>query len=298
VQHEAILSDYVHSAAFQSTSFAQSVLGENASVKSLTSAGVEDFITKNFTSNRVVIVGTGVPDFDSFVHAADKHFSTLPKGAVPAHPHIEYTGSEIKIRDDSLHTLYVSIGFEAPGINDKDFWSALVYQEILGSWNFYHGSAPYNTSIVGETMAREKLGTKFNTFYNPYGDSGLLGYHFETTESASDNCTYEVLNSVQKIYANLSPEELQGAKNRAVAKVLRSLGSNRSQFLGQFGVYSKRALGTAEIVGRIEAVQKSDIFTLIQTYLYDSDPTVIAHGPVAEFPEYNLIRGWTYWNRW
>jgi processing peptidase subunit beta len=297
---EAIIDDYIHSAAFQGTPFAQSTYGETSSIKNLTPLAVKDFVSKNYTANRVVVVGTGAVDHQAFTKLVDQNFASLPKGPeLPHVPHIAYTGSEIRIRDDSFHTLKVLIGYEAVGYNDPNYWTILVLQQLIGAWEVNSGSAPYSTFGIAEPFSEEKLGTKFRAVYHPYRESGLFGIYFETDEGNSEDATYEVQNQIQKIFSYTSPEELQGARNRALAKVLQSYsGTALTNTLGNFGLFSKAILHPADIAARVSAVDFCDIQKFIDTYLYDVDPVCVSYGPSSEFPEYNILRGWTYWNRW
>jgi len=49
---------------------------------------------------------------------------------------------------------------------------------------------------------------------------------------------------------------------------------------------------------RIEDIELSALQTLLDTNLTDIDPVVVGYGPLENLPDYNLMRNWTYWNRW
>jgi len=161
------------------------------------------------------------------------------------------------------------------------------------------GNAPYSTFAIAEIFSKEKIGSKYKTLYNAYRDIGLFGFYIESDEGSAEDATYEVQNIFQKVFTYTSPEELQGAKNRVISSILgASNGIPLSNVLGTFGLYSKAMLHPSELVSRVQAVQFSDIQKFIDRYCYDADPVVVCYGPSQEFPEYNIIRSWTYWNRW
>jgi len=300
-----VLSDYLHSAAYQATPFALSPYDEQTSLQSITSKSIEDFVTNNFTSKRIVVVASGGVNEAQVTKLVGQHFSTVPKGAdIPKHPPQDFTGSEIKIRDDSFHTLYSIIAYEGVGFNDPDYWTCLVLQEIFGpSWSKHTGSSMFTSYITAESLYQyilEDLAHKYKTLYYPYHSSGLFGFYLECDEGPADDAVYEVLNAVQKIYSYLSPEELQGAKNRVVARILKesTCAMRKNNLLGQFGLHSKRLVTPAEMVARISELSAKDVSNFIAKYMYDVDVAVVCHGPHYEFPEYNITRAWTYWNRW
>jgi len=59
-----------------------------------------------------------------------------------------------------------------------------------------------------------------------------------------------------------------------------------------------RRLSAAEIFLRINAITTKDVMRVASEHCEDVDPVIAAVGPSALLPDYNRIRGWTYWNRW
>jgi hypothetical protein len=50
----------------------------------------------------------------------------------------------------------------------------------------------------------------------------------------------------------------------------------------------------SEFISRVSQVAEKDVYELIQNYFYDTDPVVVAHGPLEEMADYAIIRSWTY----
>lgn len=53
------------------------------------------------------------------------------KNAIPSFPKSRYTGSDIRVRDDSMNCAHVAFAIEGPGYNDPDF----VAMEIAANVN-------------------------------------------------------------------------------------------------------------------------------------------------------------------
>jgi len=102
------------------------------------------------------------------------------------------------------------------------------------------------------------------------------------------------------LLAYLTPEEFFRAKNALKAQLLasRETSASHSLVLGKSIANVDRAISLAEAFYRIDLVTMGDVKEVLDTYFYDVDPVVIAHGNLEELPDYVVLRGWTYWNRW
>lgn len=59
-----------------------------------------------------------------------------------------------------------------------------------------------------------------------------------------------------------------------------------------------RRLTPAEVFLRIDAITTKDVMRVATEKLQDVDLAITAMGPVGNYPDYNRVRAWTYWNRW
>lgn len=72
----------------------------------------------------------------------------------------------------------------------------------------------------------------------------------------------------------------------------------RSQHIGEQYLALDRRVSVAEAFNRVDNITVNDVKEVIDTYFYDVDPVVVAHGNLEEMPDYVVMRNWTYWNRW
>lgn len=294
-----VCEDLAHSAAYQGTPYALSVFPEKKPLREMTPQTVHSFVDSNFTARRTVVVGAGDIDHDEFVKQVESAFAGLPSTAPVAVP-IEFTGSEIRVRDDSLDHCFAYFGWETVGIDHPHFWTTLVLKELTGSWNVLAGGAPYYSPRLAETYTKEGMVSEYKTAYNAYKANGLFGIYASMEEGSCDDATYELFNEFQKMNSYLSPEELTRAKTLLISRVLQETQgpTNTASALAKMLLGSQSLLHPAEWVERIQSVEVKDIKAVLDTYFYDVDPVVIAYGRIGEFLDYNILRGWTYWNRW
>lgn len=145
-------------------------------------------------------------------------------------------------------------------------------------------------------------------------NTGLFGIYASThNEGSLDDTVYEIFNEYQKLFSYISPEELYRAKNavriysgiigllcqlKTRLLALEGTTSAQSQRIGEQLVNLDRRMSVAEAFNRIDNVSTNDVKEVLDTYFYDVDPVVVAHGNLEEMPDYVVMRNWTYWNRW
>ena len=110
----------------------RSVTGDVDSVSKLTRSNVIDFISKNYTPDRIIVAAAGAVEHDSFVEQAEDAFWTL-RGSAPevkSSPVNSQGGVCIKRMETSQCTF--SIGIPVPSITDENRFALHVVCNILG----------------------------------------------------------------------------------------------------------------------------------------------------------------------
>lgn len=110
---EEVVFDHLHGTAFQGNSLGFTILGPEHNIKSITRQNLLDYITKNYTAERMVLVGAGKVNHDELVALAEKHFGHLKVGekrSLISKP--TFVGSEVKARYDDHPTAHIAIAVE------------------------------------------------------------------------------------------------------------------------------------------------------------------------------------------
>jgi len=297
----AVIFDHLHAAAYQGTSYASCPLGESSTVKTIKAADLTNFVQKYYTAPNIILVGTGAVNHDELVALASKSLASLPTTRTVPFGRIDYVGSEIRIRDDTVSPLRAAFAFEVVGRDHPHYWTLMLLKTLLGSWSYNRdGGGVFLSSPLAETIATEKLAYEFHAFYQPYNNTGLFGVYAESTNEKIDDLTYEIFNQYQKLATYMTSQEIQRAKNQLKLNFLSCLQAPKplANDLANNVLSTSRALSIAEQFKRIDAIEVSDLQHLLDTYLTDVDPVVVGHGPIENLPDYNIMRSWTYWNRW
>jgi len=252
-------------------------------VSGLQKSEIDSAITKSFSS----------------VTLSSRNNKIRDRRAVEGVP--DYIGSQMGIRDDTFHEAQIAVGYETFSADHEHYFTLKIFEALIGEWNINDISGKFSSPGIAETFALEKLADNYTTFNYNYRKTGTFGIYFSThNRQKLDDTLYEVFNEYQKLFARISAHDLYRAKQKVLNSYLKSIASPAgiANDIGyQLSTYSRR-IQPSEVVSRIDKVTVEDIKNLIDIYFYDVDPVVIGHGPLYEFPDYVLVRSWTYWNRW
>jgi len=174
-QLEEVVFDHLHATAFQGQPLGRTILGPRDNILSIKRGDLESYIKTNYTADRMVLVGSGGVPHEQLVELADKYFSKLPgsssmRGVAKDTP--DFVGSEVRLRDDTMHTAHIAIAVEGVGWNDPDYFPALVTQAIVGNWDRDLGHSPYLGSRLSTFVHQHNLANSFMSFSTSYSDTG------------------------------------------------------------------------------------------------------------------------------
>lgn len=165
--------DQLHESAFQGTPLGQSVIGSRGNVTSLTTSDLKYYLDTHFKASRIVLAASGGTKHGDLVKLANQHFSKLDNtfdGEAPVLSKCRYTGSEIRLHDDSLPFAHIAMALQGPGRNNPDYIPMLVAGTVISSYDRSLGhnnekESPYRMHIIA--VATLFFGFKFfNNFFS------------------------------------------------------------------------------------------------------------------------------------
>ena len=182
-QLEEVVFDHLHATAFQNQPLGRTILGPKENIESIQRDDLVEYIKKNYTADRMVLVGAGGVPHQQLVELAEKNFSSLPTQpgdlsssrplTVPKKKP-DFIGSEVRIRDDTNSTANIAIAVEGVSWKDDDYFTALVTQAIVGNWDRAMGNSPYLGSKLSTFVHENKLANSFMSFSTSYSDTGYV----------------------------------------------------------------------------------------------------------------------------
>jgi processing peptidase subunit beta len=298
-QIEEVVFDHLHSVAFQGQPLGRTILGPKANILSISRPDLESYIKTNYTSDRMVLVGTGGVDHNELVKLAEKHFSSLPVSANPiplgrqAHPKTAFVGSEVRVRDDDMPTANIAIAVEGVGWSSPDYFPMMVMQSIFGNWDRSLGSSPLTSSRLSHIMYQNNLANSFMSFSTSYSDTGLWGIYLVTENLVNiDDLTHFTLREWTRMSISPTQVEVERAKSQLKAGLLLGLDGKTAtaEDIGRQLVTSGRRMTPQQIEQAVDAVTVDEVKRVAQKYLWDKDIAIAAVGSIEGLLDYNRIR--------
>jgi processing peptidase subunit beta len=153
-------------------------------------------------------------------------------------------------------------------------------------------------SRLAELVADEGLGDSFTTFNTPYQNTGLFGIYGTTEQGKCEDFVHALVTEFVRLARGVSEKEVERARNKLKSTILMQLDGTPAicEDIGRQVLVLTRRMPPAEIFMRIDMVTADEVKRVAEEYLYDNEVAYAAMGPVADFPDYNFIRGWTYSN--
>lgn len=211
-----------------------------------------------------------------------------------------FTGSDIRIREDSDEWAHVAYGFATAGWNDPDQYPLLLIQTMLGNWDKDVSSPHSKHSRSGLiSKAADGLASKVMAFNTQYSDTGLFGVYFVAHPTTTDEMMNAASAELVRFCYEVDVAALEEAKNQLKIALLGHLDGSRPivEDIGrQLLTYGRRVHPT-EVLARVDAVDVAAIKNAATRFFLDRDHALAAMGPIYELPDYDWIRRKSYFLR-
>lgn len=153
---QEVVFDHLHATAYQGTPLGNTILGPTKNIKSITRSDLQDYINSHYNTPRIVLSAAGGVQHNDLVKLAEKELSKLKNtfdGKSPALSPCRFTGSEVRVRDDSLPLAHIAIAVEGCGWTDQDNVPLMVANTLIGAWDRSQGGGVNNASQLARASA-------------------------------------------------------------------------------------------------------------------------------------------------
>lgn len=298
-QIEEVVFDQLHAVAFQGYPLGNTILGPKEAINSINKNDLQSYIKKNYTADRMCLIGAGSITHDALVELAQKNFADLPTSSNPlplgktAGPQTKFTGSEVRIRDDTMPTAHIAIAVEGVSWNSPDYWPMLVMQSIFGNWDRSLGASSLLSSRLSTIISSNNLANSYMSFSTSYSDTGLWGIYMvsENLMNLDDLCHF-TLKEWTRMSMNPTTAEVERAKAQLTSSLLLGLDGTTAiaEDIGRQLVTTGRRFTPKEIERNIANVEVEDIKRVANQYLWDRDFALAAYGSIEGLLPYDRLR--------
>ncbi len=298
---EEVIFDRLHETAYMGTGLGRTILGPTENIRSISRDDLTSYIKTHYTAPRIVVAGAGAVDHKQLAELADKHFGALPSKPANAVASVmepaRFTGSEVRVRDDSAALAHIAIAFESAGWASEHAIPLMVMQTMLGCWSRTSGSGANMASKLCQAVAEHECAHSVMSFNSCYKDTGLFGVYAVAAPDMLNDLAFHTLESIVRLCHRTTEEEVARARTQLKATMLAHLDSSSQvcEDIGRQMLTYNRRLSSAEVFARIDAVDAAAIKNTANKFINDQDIAIAAIGPIHEFPDYNFCRRRTYW---
>lgn len=299
---QEVVFDHLHATAYQGTPLARTILGPTRNIKSITRDDLANFIATHYKSPRIVLAGAGGVKHEDLIKLANQHFGKLGKNydeEIPTLTPCRFTGSEIRVRDDSLPLAHIAIAVEGCGWADSDNIPLMVANTLIGAWDRTQGAGVNNASKLAAAAAEDSLAHTFQSFNTCYKDTGLWGVYFVCDPMKCEDMLYNIQSEWMRLCTTVTDSEVERARSLLKTNMLLQLDGSTPvcEDIGRQMLCYNRRIPNHELIARIECVTAQNVHDVCMKYIYDHCPAVASVGPVENLPEYTRIRASMYWLR-
>jgi len=299
---QEVVFDHLHAVAYQGTPLGRTILGPAKNIKSISRDDLVHYINTHYKGPRMVLAGAGGVNHADLCSMAEKYFAKIGTDCpaeVPIDQHCRYTGSDVRVRDDSMPLAHVALAVEGCGWTNPDNIPLMVANTLIGNWDRSMGGGANNSSRLAHYCAEKGFCHSFQSFNTCYKDTGLWGIYFVTDALNQENMVYNIQNEWMRICTTVTDFEVNRAKNLLKTNMLLQLDGTTPicEDIGRQMLCYGRRIPQHELEARIEAVDAQLVKDTCYKYIYDRCPAVAAVGPIENLPDYNVLRSGMYWLR-
>ena len=269
-------------AAFKSHPYGEPVVGHMSDLQSFTRSEAEDFFRTYYGASNLTIAVVGDVDPDEIRDLAETYFGRLPAGRKPDPVETVEPAQlgERRVVIEEQTQPFVLVGYHKGSVNHPDDAVFEVLADILSQGRT---SRIYRQLVEQDQLALQAGG--FNNFPGSKYPNLFVFYAVPNqghTPQENEEAIYAIIDDIRE--NGVTPEELERAKTRARAALIRQLQSNTG-IAGQMTFYEVVTGDWRNLFRRldqIEAVTDADLRRVAQETFRRSNRTVALIQTTAE----------------
>ncbi|KAJ2414334.1 Mitochondrial-processing peptidase subunit beta [Coemansia sp. RSA 2530] len=303
---EEVVFDHLHATAFQNSPLGYTILGPRENIMSITKADLEQYISRNYTADRMVLVGAGGVSHDALVRLAEKHFGSVKTSAAPvalatrkdAPP--RFWGSDLRVRNDDIPQAHIALAVEGVGWTHPDYFSMLTLQSLIGNWDRSLGAPNNVSSRLSQIVSKNNLANSFMSFNTSYNDTGLWGIYMNSDNITNlDDLVHFTLKEWARLSTSVTEAEVERAKQQLKASLLLNLDGTTAvaEDIGRQILTHGKRMEPAEVAAAVDAIDASAVRKVAYERLWDQEVAAVGVGSIQGMPDYMRIRSGMSWMR-
>ncbi len=261
--------------AFRDQTLGRSILGTPETVQSFSPEQIRQYLNRNYTADRMILVAAGAVEHDALVRLVEDRFSdiNLATDSRAELPQANYTGGEYREKRD-LMDVQLLIGFEGRAYHARDFYASQILANVLGGG--------MSSRLFQEVREHRGLCYSVYALHWGFSDSGVFGIHAATGQEDIPELIPVILNELHKVADHVDASEIERARAQFRAGLLmahESPAARASQIARQMLLYG-RPIPNDELMERLSNITPQRLTDLSGRLFFDTPITLSAVGPL------------------
>jgi len=260
-------------------SLGRPILGTKATVGRFQRKTLQEWFTRWYGPNQMVITAAGNLKHEQMMELAAKHFSGRRRSAADTKELKPAPNPKITIRKKpDLGQVHICLGVPAFAVADDRRYAVSILNNLLGGGM---------SSRLFQNI-RERQGLAYMVFseINTYKDAGVFSVYGATALEKTPKLVKSVIAEFHELVENfVTNEELQRAKDHIKGALLMSLestSSRMSQMARQY-LYYGRFFSADEMISQLNAVTHEDVRGVARAFFSGSEVSAAMLGPMNGF---------------
>jgi len=247
-----IIFDDLQSAAFADQPLGRSILGDEASIESITVADLKEWREGQYRAGSLSLVAAGKVDHQRLVALGEEAFGGLPSGGIADPDPAKFTGGD-RVGRTASDQAHLALGFCGPAQGDADYYAARFFSDAVGG----------GMSSRLFQQLREDRGLAYSVYshLHPYRDTGLFSIYAATARHQSASSAQLIEEILNESTVGLTQREVDRVRTQAKAGLLMSLESpwGQANYLARQISLHGRLVETSEIIADLDAVTLEEV---------------------------------------
>jgi predicted Zn-dependent peptidase len=256
----------------------RAIVGTKKSVKEIEQSRLKDFLSVNYTPDRLVVAVVGKVEPNKVL---DQLESLFGEWRSPGVTHLEsepqpQSSSLVKYKD--IEQVHLCLGTKGVSITDADRFALAFLDSILGGG--------MSSNLFQEIREKRGLAYSISTYQSLYRPGGIFGVYAGTSPSSLPEVIRLIIEEFEKVKSGqIREEELDRAREQLKGGILLSLEVPRHRMsrLARNELYYGRIVPIEEVISGIDQVQLSDLVRVAKEIFQNRFLTATVVGPLRKF---------------
>ena len=273
---EDVVYDLFSEAIWGDTPMGKPILGREETLFSITPESMREYMKKHYTNKSLIIAAAGKISEDFFCKLEQYFGEREILDNEVEFEKAEYSPARA-VSERDFEQIQLIVGFNGIDIYDDAVYELLVFNNIFGSG--------MSSRLFRNIREKHGLVYSIGAGHSAYMGTGTFDILAATTPENINRVSELIEDEIRKIKTNpLSDEEIERAKVQLRGNyILSGEGtSSKMQAIGRAALLNRPLRTREEIINRINAVDRSKIYNIMERILDEKTLSVAAAGPIND----------------